>query len=803
MTGFAQDLRYALRMLVKSPWTSGLSVGALALGIGVTATMFCIVYGAIMRGLPFAGGDRIMAVTSVLRDQTRPTSVHDYVDLRGQQRSFETLEAFYQGTVNVSWADRPERFEGAFVSANAFGALGVLPVLGRPFREDEARPGAPLVLMLSHHVWRERFAGSPEALGQVVKVNGEQAEIVGVMPEGFLFPERQDVWVPLRLDPLTLPRGEGTGLQVYGLLRRGVTPEAARADLGGIASRLAAEYPETNDGLGVDVRPFHEQFIGDQARALLLSMLGAVSLVLLIACANVANLLLARAAVRMREVGIRTALGASRRRVVSQMVAEALVLALLGGALGAGLAWVGIELFEGAIADTDPPFFLVFRLDAPILLFILAVSVGSAFVAGGIPAFKASGLDVGRILKDESRGSSSLHIGRLSRFLVVGEVAMSMGLLVAAGLMVKSVVTLRDYDFGFDGERVFTARVGLFESEFPTPVDRERFYEQLRVRLAQVPGVAASSLGTVLPGLGSPSMRFSVEGVAYPEERDRPTAFQGQVAPGYFRTVGVEPTLGRDFEISDDRDAVPVAIVNASFAQKHFPGGSPLGRRFRVGSDRDADRLTVVGVVPDLWMQGAGDMESPPDGFYTPVAQGDARFMSLLARGPGDPMALTAGVREAVMAVHADTPIYFVDTLAGRVAQNTWVYNVFGVLFMVFGGVALFLASVGLYGVMAFSVSRRTSEVGIRMALGAEARQVLALVLRQGLAQTALGLALGLGLALLLSRALRLVLFQVDAADPTVFLTVSLVLVGTGVLASSLPARRATRVDPVVALRGD
>jgi putative ABC transport system permease protein len=638
----------------------------------------------------------------------------------------------------------------------------------------------------------------------VVKVNGETGEIIGVMPEGFLFPGREDVWVPLRMDALALPRGGGTGLFVIGKLKQGVSVEQASTELNGIAARLAAAYPETNKGVGVTIMPFVDMFIGDETAGLLYTMLAAVSLVLLIACANVANLLLARAAVRAKEVGIRTAMGASRWRVVSQMVAEALALALLGGALGAGLSWAGVELFDRAVAGTDPPFFMLFQVDAPILLFILGVSVVAAIVAGGIPALKASGMDVSAILKDESRGSSSLRISRLSNVLVVGEIAMSMGLLVSAGLMVKSITKLSDLDMGFDADAVFTARVGLFESEFPDTVARRRFYEELGTRLQELPGVRAASLGTTLPGLGSGETSFAVEGEAYAEDRDYPVGRYGQVAPGYFDAVGLKVTLGREFMPSDNAGADPVAIVNESFAQKHLAGGSPLGRRIRGGASSSTEPWrTVVGVVPDAYMQGVGNRENNPAGYYVPLQQSDARFMSILARGPADPMTLTAAVRDAVSSISPDTPIYFVKTLRGRVAENTWAFNVFGVLFMVFGGVALFLASVGLYGVMAFSVGRRTPEVGIRMALGAEARQVMGLVLRQGLVQIFAGLVLGLGLAFLLSRALGQMLFEVSASDPSVYALVSLVLVSTGLAASLVPARRATKVDPLTALRSE
>jgi putative ABC transport system permease protein len=809
MTGFLKDLRYAGRMLFKSPGVSLMAVVALALGIGVTATMFSIVYGALMRGLPFPEGDRIMVLlrTQLSQSDSRMSvPVHDYRDWQAQQKSFESLAALYEGTVNVTWSDRPERFDGAFITANGFSTLGVQPILGRAFRDSEERPGGGVMpVILSYHLWQDRFHGDHAALGRIVKVNSETAEIVGVMPEGFLFPSREDIWVPLREDPLQLPRGGGTPLMVYGKLQPGVTMDQASAELSGIAQRLAMAYPDANKGMGVVIRPFAKEAVGDEAGRLLGSMLAVVSLVLLIACANVANLLLARATVRSKEVGIRTALGAHRGRVISQMVAEALALALVGGALGAGLAWVGITLFSRAIVNTQPPFFLVFKLDAPILLFILAISVASAVVAGGLPALKASRLDVSTILKDESRGSSSLTMGRTSKVLVVGEIAMSLALLVAAGLTARSITTLRDLDYGFDTHAVFTARLGLFDAEFPDTLSRRRFFDELRRRLADIPGATFTGLGTTLPGgFGRGYTRLAVEGKSYAEERDYPGAFTGSVTPGYFGALGVSVAAGRAFEDGDVERSLPVAVVNQSFARKFFPDGSAVGGRFRPGASQStAPWLTIVGVVPDLWMQGMQNAEASPAGFYVPVAQSDAHFMSILARGPADPMSLTAAVRKAVEAVNADTPIYFVDTAAGRIAENTWVYNVFGVLFMIFGVVALFLASVGLYAVMAFTVSRRTPEVGIRMALGAASGQVLRLILRQGLVQISMGVGLGLGLAILVARALRIVLFQVSTVDPFTFVVVPLVLAATGVAASLVPALRATRVDPMIALRSE
>ena len=806
MGSFVRDLRYAGRMITKQPGLSAIAVMALSLGVGFTAIMFSIVHAALLRGLPFEGGDRIMHLerTNPSRDiESMGVSIHDYVDWREQQTSYEHLAAYYEGTVNLRGTERPVRYSGAFVTANTFPTIGVQPQLGRLFREDEDEPGAAATTVISHHVWTDLFDASPDALGQVVTVNGEQAEVIGVMPEGFRFPNLQDIWLPLRMNPLDYERNEGRWLEVFGKLRSGVSADMAMVEFTGIANRLGQAYPEANEGTLPLMKPFTQEFVGDEAIPLLWTMLAVVSLVLLIACVNVANLLLARAALRVKEMGIRTAMGAHRWRIISQMVAEALALALVGAVAGAAIAWVGIDLFSKALEGTDPPYWLVFRIDGSILLFILAISVFAAVVSGVLPAFKATSGDVTSILKDESRGSSSLHIGRMSRWLVVGELAMSVGLLVAAGLMTKSIVTLRNFDYGFEHETVFTARAGLFDTDFPTPDSRIRFYEEVHQRLVELPGVEAASISASLPGLGSGNTAFALEGASYAQDRDYPLARQTAISPDYFDTFGVELLQGRDFTALDDAEELPVAIVNQSFVAK-FLDANPLGRRFRVGrSESDAPWLTVVGVVPDLYMEGLGNTDGDPAGFYTPYTQGDAFFMSLAARGPQDPMSLTAAVRDAVASVNGDTPIYWTDTLSGRLSESTWFYNVFGVLFLVFGIAALFLASVGLYGVMSFSVSRRTTEVGIRMALGAEAAQVLRMVLRQGLSQIVIGLGIGLVLAVLISRGLQMVLFEVSPNDPTVFLVITAVLGATGLLASTLPAQKATRVDPMVALRQD
>jgi predicted permease len=803
------QLRYAARMLFKHPAVSGLAVVALGLGIGLTAIMFSIVYGALIRGLPFENGDRILMLTRVDPEGDQgflSVPPHDYVDWAEQQTSFDELAGYYEGTVNVRWAEDPERFDGAFVSANLFRALGVQPQLGRTFRAEEDDYGAPSTVILSSRLWMDRFSGDPGVLGQVVSVNGESSEIIGVMGEGFRFPTTQEIWVPLRQNLAGTARGEGVHLNVLGPLREGVSRDGAMVELSGIMSRLTAAYPDSDDaGFSLAMRPFTEQFVGPEGKTMLFTMLGTVSLVLLIACANVANLLLARAAGRTREVGIRTALGASRAQVIGQMVLEALAIAAVAAVLGTIVAWIGVASFERAIAPTNPPFFMVFRVDGPILAFIAIGAAFSAIVAGGIPALKASGADVSSVLKDESRGSSSLKIGRLSRVLVIGEIAMSLGLLVAAGLMTKSITRLSDYDYGFQTDAVFTARLGLFESEFPDTAARHAFYRDLEQRIKSIPEARFAALSNALPGLNPGGSTLSVDGVTYADDTNRPFAWSAVAGPGYFATVGVEILRGRDFDAQDVAGSLPVAIVNQAFAERHFPGESALGRRFREGGSASAEPWrTVVGVVPDLHMEGMSNTGAPSSaGYYVPVAQGDARFMSILARGPAQPMALTEAVRSAVQSIHDGTPLYFVDTLQARIDGETWIFNIFGSLFLVFGGVALFLAAVGLYGVMAFTVARRTPEVGIRLALGASRGQVLAMVLRQGMSQVLLGLVFGSGLAFLVSRGIAGILFDVSPNDPVVFAGIALMLAATGALASLVPARRATKADPAHALRYD
>lgn len=799
-----RDIRFGSRSLRKHLGLSVVAILALTLGIGLTTTMFSIVYGALMRGLPYRDADRIVLVfeQNLARNFRRmDASIHDFVDVRAQQRSFSEIGAYYSGTVNVSGTEKAERYTGTWTTASVFDLPGVEPFLGRTIRPGEDTPGGERVAVLSYAMWKNRFGGNPAVLGQTLRANGIIYTIVGVMPEHYAFPDDGALWLPLQLDPGALKRGEGQHVQIIGKLRPGVSIDAANADINAIMRRIASEYKEQSDGVSATVLGFIDGQMGPQPRQLLYTMLGAVFFVLLIACANVANLLLDRAAHRTKEVGIRTALGASRAAVVRQFLVEAMVLASCGTILGVGAAYFGIRAFNRAIVDTQPPFWLDIRLHPPVLLFAIGTALLATLASGLLPALQASRSDIGEILKDESRGASGLRVGRLSRTLVMFEIALSCGLLVAAGLMIKSVVKLRTIDTGFATRNIFTARVG-FPAPYTDTAQQRRFYDDLQLRLRGIPGVLDASLSSQLPGVGMNETSFGIEGKSYAKDSDYPRSPNLTVSPGYFSTFNVQVLQGRGFTTADREGTLPTAVINQAFAAKYFANTDPIGRRIRIGASRStAPWLTIVGVVPNTY---SGDPERMrPPFVYLPLAQNHTNFVSLAVRTAGPPMAITPQVREIVSALDRDIPIYWVYSMTEALARPLWFIRVFGSMFMLFGVVALFLAGVGLYAVMAFSVSRRTREVGIRMALGAEAGHVLGMVLRQGLVQLGIGMAAGLALAFGVSQLMKIVLFDVQPRDPQIFAVVVSVLSIAGIVACLVPAHRATRVDPLTALRSE
>lgn len=806
MSSFVRDVRYAVRSLRNAPLLSFVAILALSIGIAVTTVVFSMIYAAMLRGLPYPGGDRIVQIdrdNSALGAQGNGVWGEDFLEYRRQTKTIEHLSAMTSGTVNVSGTEKAERFTGSWISADLFTATGVRPMLGRGFRAGEDAPGGDHVAVISYRMWKDRYGGNAATIGSVIRVNGQPYSVVGVMPEGYDFPNDNQIWLPAQIPAPGGERGQGTNYVLIGRLAPGATLDKANAEFATISSRLAAEYKTVDGGWTTNVRSFLDANIGSQAKGLLYTMMGAVFFVLLIACANVANLLIDRAAHRSKEVGIRTALGASRSDVIRQYLVEALVLSAVATVFGVLLARWGVALFRQATIDSDIPSYIQIKMFPPVLLFSAGVALLSTLLAGSLPAIQSARADINAILKDESRGASSFRVGRLSRMLVVFEIALSCGLLVSAGLMIKSVAKVRNIDPGFTTTGVFTARVG-FPAGYTDTLAQRQFFQQLSERLATLPGVKAAAIASGLPATqqGFNGSSFALEGHTYAKDADYPNTRWLSASPGYFKTLGMPLIAGRTFTEADDSTSVQVAVVSQTFATKIFPGESAIGKRVKLGSTTSKDPwLTIVGVVGEVF---SGDNERPtPPELYRPFAQAPQPFNWIAVRTDGPPLAITESVRNAVAQLNPDIPLYWVNTLSYQVSKQLWFVRVFGGMFMIFGFIALFLAVIGLYAVMAFSVSRRVREVGIRMALGATGQSVVRLIMRQGLGQLLVGTVIGLAFAAWISRLMSFVLFQVDPRDPAVFIGVAATLGIAGALACLVPAARATRIDPLVALRAD
>ncbi|MCL7967044.1 MAG: ABC transporter permease [marine benthic group bacterium] len=810
MDGFINDVKFGIRMLIKSPVLSLIAIVAFALGIGLTTTVFSIVNGAMYKGLPFDDADRVVSVWRVNPEreiERGGVTLYDYVEYRDQNSSLEAFGLWSNGAVNLVGADdKPERYQGARVTANMFEILRVAPVLGRGFLPEEEEPGAEPVMIIGYEVWQEKFDGSPEVIGRTVRTNGEPRTIVGVAPEGFKFPIEADMWAPLEVNPLEHDRDDGPQFPGFGRLKPGVSLDRASADFATIGLRLEAEYPESNEGFSPIVEPFTKFTIGNELHALLFTMLGAAIGVLLIGCANVANLLFARAAVREKEVAVRSAIGAKRKQIVRQLLIEVGVLSAIGGAVGVLIGIAGMAWFNRAVATNPPPFWMTFDIDGRVLLFATLASGLAAVAAGLFPALRATDKGLNEALNDEGRGSSSgLRMGRVTSAIVIGEVAVSCGLLIAAGLMIKSVAQLRTIDMPFAVENIFTARLNLPETDYPDADARTDFYREFLQRLQTTPGIEAATLSDGLPARGNGLRTFEIEGVDYPTERDYPRAREGIVTPGYFATFQAPVLEGRPFEFADTGDNLPVALVNRSFVREYFEDGVGIGKRFRIHQGNDVyDWMTVVGVVPDMKMEGIGNNDQSPAGYYIAVDQFAeilGNTVSVGARTTGDPGAMAARVRETLAALDPNLPVYDAMSMQAVIDDATWFYRVFGTLFMTFGFTALFLAAVGLYGVMSFSVSQRRREMGIRMALGAKEDRLIRFAMRRGMRQLAIGIVIGIALAALATKPLQIILYEVDARDPVIFGGVVLALALVGAIASYIPARRVSRIHPAEALQ--
>jgi len=830
LESFSQDIRVGLRVLLKDKIFLLLSILVFALGIGGAMTQFTVVNAIVLRGFSFPHPEQLASVGLIdpkASDQNNNfgngniPAAQDYEDIKAAQKSFSMMAGYLNGsTINLTYQNNPQRYTGAYITEDLFKIIGVSPVLGRDFNAEDNKPGAPKTTILGDEIWRRDFNADPNIVGKNVTVNGKAATIIGVMPPGFKFPTSEELWTPLYNEwPLT-PRGElflganNRAPAVMGRLKPGVTLDQANAEMVTIARNIAADNPKTNkDFTSAAVVPLLNAFTGVQLRQIVWAMLGAVILVLLIACVNVMNMQFGRAALRAKELAIRGALGATRWRLVRQMLTESMVVAFFGAIAGSLIAYWGVDWFEKVIkaGPFPPPYWWNFTIDGRVLGFTVAITLLATVISGLLPAFLSSRSNAAEVMKEGGRGNSSRLVNVITRVLVVSQIALTAALLIAATLQIKSIRNQTKLDYGYDENGVYAARLALMEGIYPTEDSRREFFKHAVRELRTHPQFEAAAMTDRFRMTFAGGGQYEVDGQKYQTDRDRPRGNFESVSDGYFATLGLKILEGRDFTIDDTDSKQPVAIVNASFARKYWGNASALGHQVRIFNPaKEQPWRSIIGVVPDTLMQGPFDQQTENIGFYMPLlgATPATQFATVLVRPRAGIRADTLGpvLSKAVTALDSNLPTYFPGTPAQFHNDVLSGSRVIAMLFTIFGFVAFILSGVGLYGVMSFSVNQRTQEFGIRMALGADTVRILRMVMTQGAWQLAIGLALGAGgvavLTGLVARdALKNILFKVDPLDPTIYFAVAGLLTLVAALSCFLPARRATRVDPMVALR--
>jgi putative ABC transport system permease protein len=805
MGAFWQDVRFSLRLMAKKPGFTFIGVLALALGIGANTAIFSVVKAVLLSPLPYHDSGQLVWLwetnpTSDIKQE--PVSMPNFNDWRTQSQSFQEMAAYASSAFTLTGDAEPERIPGAVITANFFSTLGVKPLLGRTFTNEENGRDPSRVVILSHGLWQRRFGGNPKVLGQKINLNGNPYEVVGVLPAGFKNPapaqkNMAEMWIPLSID-LNPKLRRSDFLGVVARLKNGVTLEQARADMKTVTGRLEQQYPDFNAGWTALMVPLQDRVVGD-VRPAMWVIVGVVGFLLLIACANVANLLLARSAARRQEIAVRRALGAGRLRLIRQFLTESIMLALAGGALGSLLALWGVEFLTRLGPGTIPRLDEV-RLDWRVLLFTLGVSILTGIIFGLIPALHTSNPNLTESLKEGGRSSTEGVRGtRLRNALVVAEIAIALVMLIGAGLMVKSFSRLQSVDPGFKPDRILAVDLSLPSAKYKEPTQQVAFWDQLLGRVSNLPGVERAAAVSAIPLSGGAVYAFAIEGKPEPPPNLVVDAEYRAVTTGYFDTMGISLVRGSLFTEEHKQGTPDVTIINETMARKFWPGEDPIGKRINLGDPKTTPWLTIIGIVQDV-RQKALDMEPYPQ-MYAPYAQFPTRSMTLVARTHGSPSALVPSIRGELAQMDKDQPLFNVRTMDQVMAESIARQRFNMLLIAIFAGVGLILASVGIYGVMSYTVTQRTHEIGVRMALGASARDVLRMVVRQGMRLAFIGTGIGLVAAFLLTRLLSSLLFSVSVTDPVTFLLISLLLIIVALLACFIPARRATRVDPMVALR--
>jgi len=805
-----KSLRYSARMLFKSPGFTAVAVLALALGIGANTAIYSLADILLFRPLELPNLDRVITVIGTQKGDRKSfdrISPADFLDFARQTRTVDHLGAATEASLNLTGDGEPERVAGARASVSFFKGLQARPLRGRIFLDGEDTPGYDRVVILGYALWSGRFASDPNILTRTIQLEGQAYRVVGVMPRDFRYPPATDLWVPLAMDAAERGRREVMSLNVVGRLKDGVTVAQAEAELGALAERISEIDPESHRNRTVRVELLREYVSGNLVAEFLVMLMGSVAFVLLIACSNVANLQFARVSLRSKEMAIRSALGASRFRLIRQFLFESALLGILGAAVGLVLAYWGLDIMRTSLPSNVQrylPGWERLGINARVLWFTLAAAIAAGIVSGIVPAWFGSRADVNEALKDSTRGTSSgIHRHRVRGILVVCQIVLALVLMVGAGLIAKGSALITEPAPGLDPSSALTMRISLPESKYPAQTDIVRFQERLERALQPLAGVKDAAVATNLPySSSSTGANFVIEGRDNRESGAPPWALNECVSPNYFQTLHLPIRAGRSFDERDGKDAPPVAIVSRTLVNQYFPGQNPIGRHIKIGlSSTDSPWLTIVGVAADL-------RRDPFDKFLRPAIyrsnrQWAARSFDVLIRASGDPRNLTAAARGQVRNIDPDQPVYNIETLEELFDDQLSGFRFLAVLMGIFGVVALLLASIGVYAVMAYSVNERTHEIGVRMALGARQPDVVWMIVRRGLTLTGIGLLIGLPVTLAIARLLANIIFGVKEYDPAMFGSGLLVLGASAFLACYIPARKATRVDPMVTLRTD